>query len=542
MTRINGGPICWGAGILLALTLSVGCGPIERLVDSGVRDGILHINNGSEVPDLDPHVVSGTPEFHIIDALFEGLVDQDPRTREILPALAERWEISEDRQAYTFYLRSEARWSNGSPLTARDFVRSYERALNPNLGSDYAYLFEIIKGGRAYLREGETDFNTVGVHAVSDHVLKIELEHPVPYFLTLMTYPCWRPLPIDVIEEHGGLHRRGSRWTRAGNLVSSGPFVLSRWEPNRVLAVERNPLYWDAETVSLNAIHFYPIESADTEERMFRSGQLHITENVPLTKVQTYREMPDSPLRIDPQLGTYFYRFNTTRPPFDDPRVRRALSLAIDREAIVAKVTGRGESIAGSFTPPGAGGFEPAELIHFSPDEARELLAEAGYPGGEGFPTNELLYNTSDAHRTVAEAIQQMWRTELGIEFQLYNQEWKVYLDSLDSLDFSAARSGWVAVYDDANQFLEIFTSGNPNNRTGFSDPKYDELQAASMFERDPARRLELLRELDALLVRDAVIAPIYHYTKAYLIDPRVQNWFPGPLDKRRYKYVRLGE
>jgi oligopeptide transport system substrate-binding protein len=251
--------------------------------------------------------------------------------------------------------------------------------------------------------------------------------------------------------------------------------------------------------------------------------------------------MPSSPLRDDPQLGTYFYRFNTTQEPFDDPLVRRALSLAIDRDAIVSKVTRAGQVPAGSFAPPGAGGFEPATLVSFEPEEARRLLAEAGYPRGEGFPAADLLYNTSESHRTIAEAIQQMWKTELGIELNLYNQEWKVYLDSLDNLDYFVARAGWVAVYDDANQFLEIFTPGNPNNRTGWVSEKYRDLHAQSMRESVPAKRQDMLQELDAMLVEQAVVAPIYHYTNSYLIDPRVKNWNPGPLDKRLYKYVRLG-
>ncbi len=528
--------------LVVAWALLGGCARQERPTDRGVREGVLIINNGAEVPDLDPHTVTGVPEFHVMDALFAGLVDQDPDNREILPALAERWTISEDRQTYTFHLRSGLKWSDGVPLTASDFVRSYERTLNPLLAGDYAYLFLILEEAAAYNAGTETDFGTVGVSALDDRTLQIRLAHPVPYFLSLLTYPCWRPLPMHVVEAHDGVRRRGARWTREGNLVSSGPFVMTRWEPNRVLVVERNKSYWDAETVRLKAIHFFPVESLDTEERMFRSGQLHITNTVPLTKLQGYREQPNSPLRIDPQLGTYFYRFNVTRPPFDDARVRRALSLAIDREAIVQRITQADQAVAGSFSPPGAGGFEPAVRVDFDLDEARKLLAEAGYPGGVGFPVVEILYNTSESHRTIAEALQQMWKVGLGIDLQLYNQEWKVFLDTLDNKDYALARSGWVAVYDDANQFLEIFTSGNPNNRTGWSSMAYDELHAASLREGDPTKRLAILQQLDTMLMEDAVVAPIYHYTNSYLIDPRVRGWNPGPLDKRRYKYVYLDD
>jgi oligopeptide transport system substrate-binding protein len=492
------------------------------------------------VPDLDPHTVTGVPEFHVMDALYEGLVAQDAESREIMPALAESWEISEDRMTYVFRLRQGLEWSDGMALTAEDMVRSCERAMNPLLAADYAYLIEILENGRAYTSGELEDFAQVGVKALDTRTVEFRLEHPVPYFLSLMTYPCWRVLPMRVVEAHDGLRRRGGQWTRAGNLVSSGPFVMTRWEQNRVLVVERNPRYWDAANVGLNAIHFLPVESSDTEERMFRSGQLHITNTVPLTKLDSYRAMSNTPLRIEPQLGTYFYRFNVTRPPFDNVHARRALSLAIDRKAIVELITGSGESPAGSFAPPGAGGFVPSTTMGYDPEAARRELAAAGYPSGEGFPAVELLYNTLESHRTIAEAIQQMWKTTLGIDVQLYNQEWKVYLDTLDTIDYNISRGGWVAVVDDANQFVEIFTPGNPNNHTGWASEEYAQLHDASMREGDPAKRMALLQELDAMLVEQAIVAPIYHYARKSLVDLRVQGWNPGPLDKRNYKQVRL--
>jgi oligopeptide transport system substrate-binding protein len=250
--------------------------------------------------------------------------------------------------------------------------------------------------------------------------------------------------------------------------------------------------------------------------------------------------MTDTPLRIEPQLGTYYFRFNVTRPPMDDVRVRRALSMAIDREAIVAKISRGGQVPAGSFSPPGAGGFAPSSKVGYDPEAARSLMAEAGYPGGEGFPGAEFLYNTSERHGLIAEAVQQMWKRELGIDVSLYNQEWKVYLDSLSNLDYGLARSGWVAVYNDANQFLEIMRTGNPNNRTGWGSAEFDRLHEASMRESDPAERMKLLQQMDAILVEESPVAPVYHYTQIYLKDARVENWAPGPLDKRRYKYVRL--
>ncbi len=525
---------------VITAVILAGCSPTERAVDVGVRDGVLHIGNGTEPQGLDPHLMTGVPEFHIMDALFEGLVSIDPVTREPAPGVAASWDVSADGRTYTFHLQENARWSDGVPLTAHDFVGSYERIMNPVLAGEYAYLFEIIENGPAYLSGALTDFDQVGVKAPDDHTLVIRLEHPVPYFLTLITYNCWGPLPLHVLDQFNGRRERVSAWTREGNIVGNGPFRLTRWVPNQVLVVERNPHYWDAATVGLNAIHFHPVESIDTEERMFRSGQLHITNEVPPSKIAALRDQPDSPLRIDPQLGTYYYRFNVTRPPFDDVRVRQALALAIDRELLVTRVTQAGQTAGVSVTPPGTGGFEPTARVSYDPVAARALLAEAGYPGGAGFPVAELLYNTSENHRRIAEAVQQMWKRELGIDVSLYNQEWKVYLDSTHHLNFTIARTAWVAVYDDANQFLEVFTTGNPNNMTGWGSPEYDRLHAESMSETDPQRRRQLLQSLDAMLLREMPAIPIYHYAQSYLIDPRVQGWESNPLDKHPYKHVRL--
>ena len=525
---------------VITAVILAGCSPTERAVDVGVRDGVLHIGNGTEPQGLDPHLMTGVPEFHIMDALFEGLVSIDPVTREPAPGVAASWDVSADGRTYTFHLQENARWSDGVPLTAHDFVGSYERIMNPVLAGEYAYLFEIIENGPAYLSGALTDFDQVGVKAPDDHTLVIRLEHPVPYFLTLITYNCWGPLPLHVLDRFNGRRERVSAWTREGNIVGNGPFRLTRWVPNQVLVVERNPHYWDAATVGLNAIHFHPVESIDTEERMFRSGQLHITNEVPPSKIAALRDQPDSPLRIDPQLGTYYYRFNVTRPPFDDVRVRQALALAIDRELLVTRVTQAGQTAGVSVTPPGTGGFEPTTRVSYDPVAARALLDEAGYPGGAGFPVAELLYNTSENHRRIAEAVQQMWKRELGIDVSLYNQEWKVYLDSTHHLNFTIARTAWVAVYDDANQFLEVFTTGNPNNMTGWGSPEYDRLHAESMSETDPQRRRQLLQSLDAMLLREMPAIPIYHYAQSYLIDPRVQGWESNPLDKHPYKHVRL--
>ena len=313
--------------LLPALTLPSCSFHHETNVESGRRDQILHFGNGDEPSEIDPHVVTGIPEFHIMQALYEGLVSKDPKTLAIRPGVAESWDISPDRLHYTFHLRRDARWSNGDPVSAHDFVYSWHRALMPAIGDLYAYMFFCIRNAEQFFKGGVKRFDDVGVHAPDDYTLVVDLEHPTPYFLQLLDHHSYYPVNQRVIEKYGAMDERGTGWTRPGRFVGNGPFTLKDWVLNRILTVKRNPYYWDAKTVRLNEIHFYPIQNLNTEEHMFRAGQLHITDKIPPEKIAVYRREHPEVLHITPYLGTYFYRFNTTRPPFNDVRVRRALAL-----------------------------------------------------------------------------------------------------------------------------------------------------------------------------------------------------------------------
>lgn len=525
---------------LARISAAADAGPAGRdtAADRARREGVLLLGNGAEPQDLDPQVVTGIPEFHVIDALFEGLVAPDPRGSGIEPAVAQRWETSADGRVWTFHLRPEARWSNGEPLTAGDFVRSYERLLHPAFAGDYAYLFAIVEGAEDFHAGRTPDFGRVGFRARDPHTLEIRLAQPVPYFLQLLAYTCWRPVPLPTIEASGGTRRRGTDWTRPDKIVTNGPFRLERWIHNQFISVVPDPNYWDAKTVRLRGIRFLPVENQDTEERMFRTGQLHKTNEVPPGKIATYRAQRPEALRLDPQHGVYFYRFNTKRPPFDDARVRRAFTLALDRRAIVEKVVQGGQRPALHFTPPGTGGYELRAEIVPSADEARALLAAAGFPGGAGFPTVELLHNTSESHRLIAEAAQEMWRAQLGVRVELRNEEWKVYLESQRTGKFALCRAGWVAVYDDPSQFLEIFTAASGNNHTGWTDPAYDAAFRASLATFDRGERARHFQTMEELLAREAPVAPLYFYTRPFLLDPAVRGWGVSPLDQHPYKYV----
>ncbi|MFO7776481.1 MAG: peptide ABC transporter substrate-binding protein, partial [Candidatus Hydrogenedentota bacterium] len=354
------------------------CEPGETRVERGTREGILHWGNNAEPQGLDPHVVTGVPEHMILAALFEGLVIMDPETLEPLPGVAESWDISEDELVYTFHLRDDARWSNGDPVTAHDFVYAWKRILTPALGSEYAYMLHCIENAEAYNEGDLEDFGEVGVQTLDDRTLEVTLEDPTPYFLSLQIHYTFYPVHQETIEAFGAMDERGTEWTRAGNLVSNGPFELTEWHPNQVIRTKANGHYWDAETVQLNGVNFYPIDDLQTEERSFRGGELHWTGDIPINRIDWYRNNRPEVLEINPYLGTYYYRFNVTRPPLDDARVRRAFAMAIDREGIVESITRGDEQPAAHLTPPETEGFLPGPELPHDVERARELLAEAG--------------------------------------------------------------------------------------------------------------------------------------------------------------------
>lgn len=532
---------------LLGLLLFAGCtkkaasSPATTSNASPTAPKILRLGNGAEPEDLDPQAVDGIPEHHLVMALFEGLVTEDPHDLHPIPGMAESWEISPDGLVYTFHLRANLKWSDGSPLTADDFVQSYRRMLTPAFGSEYSYLLWFVRGAEEYNKGALTDFSAVGFKAPDDRTLKVSLKSPVPFLLKIIaSHYSWMPVPVKVIVRYGPIDARRSPWTRAGRMVSNGPFMLKAWSPNQKIVLVRNPHYWDAAQVKLDEIHFFPVDDVATEERMFRDGQLDKTQELPVAKIDPYRHDSPGLLRIEPFLGVSYYCFNVTRPPFTDKRVRRALALAINREGIVESVLHGGQAPAYSLSYPGTAGYFPRARLTGGVPEARRLLAEAGYPDGRGFPAVELLYNTSDNNRILAEAIQQMWRQNLGIDIQLVNQEWKVTRDALHAHNFTLGRTGWIADYVDPHAFLEGWISGNGNNDGLYSNPEYDRLFHEALQAKTEEARYEAYQKMDAILIEDCPMITIYHYTRVYALSPKVKGWYPTLLDNHPYKYVDL--
>ena len=514
---------------------------MSRTLEEANRHKILLINEISEPKTLDPQLCQGQTEQEIINALMVGLVENDEYDQaKVMPGLADHWDHNEDYSVWTFHIREKARWSNGDPVSAQDFVDSYRRILTASLGAVYSDALFIMKGARDYYDRKLTDFDQVGVHAEDPYTLRIELIGPTPYFLSAILYPCWFPVHMPTILKFGRMDERDTKWTTPGNYVGTGPFILNTWRQNDVIEVVRNPLYWDAPTVKLNGINFYSIENSDTAERAFEAGQLHKTLDVPLDRIPYYRREHPELIRIDPYEATYFYRLNTERKPLDNPKVRLALNLAVNRQEIVADITRAKQRPATGLVPPAMDGYQTLDQIHYDPDRARQLLAEAGYPNGKGFPKFNILINTHEAHRVIAEAIQQMWKQELGIDVGIENQEWKVFLQSQNAMNYDIARYGWTGDYMDPVTFLTIWTTGNGNNDTHWSNPAYDQLLDQAAHTGDPQKRFDTLHDAERLFLSEPPILLIYWYTRFYLLDPSVKNWNPLALDAHNYKYIDL--
>lgn len=512
---------------VLTIVLLYGCGGQISNVEHGNQHQILHANNSSEPQDLDPHITSGTVEHNLQKALFEGLTRKNPQTLEPIPGVAESWTISDDGKIYTFKIRENARWSNGDPVTAHDFVYSWRRILSARLAADYSYMLYHIDNGEQYHTGEIQDFAQVGAKALDDHTLQVRLKNPTPYFLQLLDHSSLFPVHQATIEKFGAMDERGTRWTRAGNFVGNGPFTLKTWEVNKIIIVEKNPLFWEADTIRLQQIHFYPVEDMNTEERMFRTGQIHMTlqGNIAIEKISTYKNNHPELIHIHPGYATYYYEFNTTRKPFDDIRVRRALAMAIDRQQIIDRIVKGGQTPAYALTPPDPYGYQPKAAIPYDIETAKKLLAEAGYPDGKGFPKVELLYNTMDAHQKVAVAIQQMWKTNLNIDVQPINQEWKVYMNSKKNLEHDIARAGWLADYVDPSNFLEILLSEGGNNDTGWKNKEYDRLLAEAAAALNTEDRYALLQQAEQLIVDEVPLIPIYYYSNIHLVAKSVKGW-----------------
>jgi oligopeptide transport system substrate-binding protein len=523
-----------------ALLFAAGCGSRQTAAEEGIQTGTLLLGNGAEPADLDPHVITAFTDANVAAALLEGLTALDESTSQPVPAIAERWETSADGLVWTFHLRENARWSNGDPVTAGDFVYSIRRMLTPAMAAEYSYMMHPIRNARAYNEGRVTDPALIGAEAVDPRTLRLTLEDPCPWLLALTAHATWLPVHPPTIERFGAAQSRSTEWTRAGNFVGNGPFLLTEWTPNARIVVDRNPQYWDAANTTINRVVFFPNNDIATDERNFRAGQIHVTYELSPDKLAAYREENPEVLRVDPFLETTYLRFNVTRPPFDNPLLRQALARAIDREAIARSVLRGSRVPATALVPPGTAGYTSRTAVPTDFDEARALLAQAGYPGGQGLAPFEVQIKNDDIHRLVLEAIQEMWKRELGVTLTISSLEQKTWIDNWVAFAYQASSARWIGDYVDPSTFLEMFVTGGGNNLTGWSSAEYDRLIAEAARTLDTAARQELQQQAEAILLRETPITPIFHGTRIYLIDPAVRGWEPALLGNHRYQYLRL--
>ena len=511
-------------------------------VERAIEEQVLHFGLGAEPQYLDPHLATSVAAHNILSALLEGLVSEDPKTLQPLPGVAESWQISSDKKRYLFQLRKDALWHNGDSVTAHDFVYSYKRILNPDLGAKYASMLHVLKNAKIY-HSGEKVWEEadVGVTAINDYSLELILENQTPYFLELLNHYAWFPVHPPTIEKFDAFARIGTKWTKPENFIGNGPFKLSEHKINSVIEASVAETYWDRNQTRLSAIKFYPIETADTEERAFRTGYLHVTQTVSSDRIEFLKQNHPEWIHFEPYLGTYYYRFNLEKPPFDDVRVRKALSLSVNRDLLVEKVLKGGQLPAYCFTPPNTGGFTAKKGYGYNPRKAKQLLdSYLKEKGMDELPPFELSYNTSEGHKKVAEALQAMWKKALGIEIQLLNMEWKVFLSTISNGDYSIARAGWIGDYVDANTFLHLWRTGDGNNLTGWSNADYDlSLQLAEQ-SLEPLERFTHFQKCEDLLADEVPILPLYFYVQVSLRHPTVKGWYPTLLNHHPYKYIHL--
>ncbi|WP_165849286.1 peptide ABC transporter substrate-binding protein [Candidatus Cryosericum septentrionale] len=561
--------------LISAFLVVVLLGTVSCTASKGSLQEVTY-NLGTEPAGIDPAITTGITEANIELQVFDGLTRIDSKNTP-QPAIAKSWTISTDLKTYVFTLR-DALWTNGTPVTAYDFEYAWKRALSPELASQYAYQLYYISGGEAFntsIKVGSKYYvqavdakgnpltkkvggkdvavpdmakeidpsKDVGVKALDDKTLQVNLESPTAYFLNLTAFPTLLPVCKAVVSTN-------DKWASdPTNYVTDGPFTLTEWSHNDKMVFVNNPTYWDKDKVKLTKITYLMVEDASTALSMYQSGQLDASATVPLSELPKLVTSGDA--QILPYLGTYYYQFNVTKKPFNDVRVRKALLLAIDRKSITESITQGGQVPALAYVPYGitdalpGSDFRKASQESFYKDNdivtAKALLAQAGYPDGKGFPAFTLLYNTSEAHKSIAEAIQQMWKKNLGITCTLKNEEWGVYLDDRTNLNYTVARAGWIGDYMDPNTFLDMWVTGGGNNGTGWSNKSYDAFIAKAKATVDPKARMATLHAAEKILMTDMPILPIYYYTNPVLLSKSIKNFYQSTLGFVDWKLAYMG-
>ncbi|MCL2900219.1 oligopeptide ABC transporter substrate-binding protein OppA [Brenneria tiliae] len=527
------------AGMMATLVMASCANGWAAEVPPGVelaQEQTLVRNNGAEVSSLDPHKIEGVPEANVARDLYEGLVISDANGHPI-PGVAASWD-SKDFKVWTFHLRKDARWSNGEPVTAQDFVYSWRRLADPQTASPYSSYLQY--GHLLNIDDiiaGKQSPETLGVKALDDHTLEVTLSEAVPYFYKLLIHSSLSPVNKTVAEKFG------DKWTQPENWVGNGAYKLASWVVNERIVLARNPQYWDNAATVINQVTYLPIASEVTDVNRYRAGEIDITNNkLPIELFQKVKKEIPQEVKVNPYLCTYYYEINNQKPPFNDVRVRTALRLGLSQDILTNKVKNQGDIPAYGFVPPYTDGITSAPPAWFGwPQEkrnqqARKLLAEAGYSAQKPL-TFSLLYNSSDLHKKLAIAAASLWKQNIGVNVKLENQEWKTFLDTRHQGGFDVARAGWCADYNEPTSFLNMMLSDSSNNTAHYKSAEFDGLITQAVQAATDASRAALYQQAESQLDRDAVIIPVYYYSNIRLVKPYVGGITgKDPLDNLRVK------
>lgn len=542
------------SALLVAISLALfGCGndkAAQKAADSSATSAPtgeladvqeITLNNAAEPESLDPHKVSGVPESNLIRQMFEGLTTTDSNGK-IAPGMASEWS-SPDNKVWTFKLR-DANWSNGDPVTAHDFVYSLRRLVDPVTASPYAtYLVGLKVANAEAVVDGKAKPETLGVKAIDDKTLEITLSEPVPYFPNAMFHTSVKPVNQKVVQAHG------DKWTSPQNFVGNGAYKLKDWQVNERIVLERNPSYYNNDKTTINTATFLSITADTTDVARYKAGEIDVTyDALPPTQFESLKKELGDQVRVQPRLCTYYYDFNHTEPPFNDVRVRKALSLTLDRDTIAYKILNQGQKPAHQYTPESTDGMKnyTPEWVSWDREkriaEAKRLLNEAGY--NESNPLKfELLYNTNEQHKTLAVAVASFWKKDLGfVEATLNNQEWKTYLETRRNQKHQMSRGGWCADYNEPSTFLNTLLSTDSGNYGKYNSPEFDAIMNKTLgADVTPEQRAELYHQAEALLDKDSATIFVYQYVSPRLIKPYVQGFAEAdPLNNYHIKDLKI--
>ncbi len=523
---------------ILALLLCVLLCQCERksTVELSTAEKVLIIGNSNEPKALDPHLVSGVVESNILRSVFEGLTNDHPSLDgKAIPGAAARWESNADATEWTFHLQPNGKWSDGTPLTASDFVYSFRRILDPALGANYTDMLYYLEGAQAYHQGKTKDPETIGAQAVDPLTLKLTLSKPTPFLPEIVKHMTWFPVPRHLIEVHGEMNEPHTAWTKEENMIGNGPFQLKAWRLNHKVEVERNPHYWDHENVLLNGIQFLPIKNAFTEARMFLDDLIHVSDKLPAEMIDQMETKFPEMVRKEPYVGVTYVTCNLKRSPFEQASLREALAASINQQAIIDNILRGGERAAYGFTP-AFGDYLPPRAVSYQPNEAQKSLAQSTFDQRE----LHLLITDSEASKAIGEALQSMWQQTLGINVRLEIREWTTYLARRRKGEYDMVLCNWIGDFLDPTTFLDLWKVDNPNNTCGFQLPQYDQLLNKASLTVDPTQRLQTLQKAETELLQFKPMLPIYWRTKIYLKRPEVKGWNPLLLNNHPYKFVDL--